>query len=766
MTRGGQARGGGARGGHRGGGNRGSSGHRRGGHGMPGHTRGGRASGQSAAPAASTSKTENHSAVNHEAGAADEAQPALQAKDAETAADDGADTAEAGHDEEDERDICFICAEYVQLYSLPPCDHRVCHICAMRLRALWKKRECTFCKGDATRVIFTPNDTKSYGAYTPDELPFVDEKLSVYFENRQDYEDTLSLLRFNCPNTKCEAMCSGWSDLKGHVKREHSRLLCELCIRHKKIFSHEHSLFTAASLQAHLSSEHRYCEFCHQHFYSDDELWVHMRDRHEQCHICKARSEEERWNYYRDYDMLEQHFRKEHYLCPARDCLETKFVVFENQMELQVHQVEAHGHTLSNRERRDALRVDTRFMYDDGGAGGGSSSSGRRPARGKKPANATQASVNINANTPSTSTQRRAQFGRSLTTASGGGQDGSNEPSEDDRYWSTVLTVLNDSKIKLTSCKAALRAYSLSETNVHDLLKTLTNLTGDSAHSLDIGTTDLVVQSMCEMLKHTEKRSELLAAWTAIKEEHAPFPSLPASQGPHSVRSLKSAASGNARVWNNVARAASSAPSASASSSYRMPARTPDHFPTLSSANASRVPGSAAHTRGVQRRVNTAAGSTPWSGSGNAGSSGSGTRNSSVMSPVAFPPLGNGPVQRTPQSVHVSSMSKSKTPALPANHFPSLPTSTAHAERQAQKRELFSQPRVNPLVPQAPPTRWGSGPSLSSSPAGQEAFPALGDVRASLPDSNDALASSTAGNGKQRRRKGVLLSSVGSMHRI
>ena len=118
MTRGGQARGAGARGGHRGGGNRGSSGHRRGGHGMPGHTRGGRASGPSAAPAATTSKTENHSAVNHEAGTTDEAQPALQAKDAETAIDDGADTAEAGHDVEDERDICFICAEYVQLYSL------------------------------------------------------------------------------------------------------------------------------------------------------------------------------------------------------------------------------------------------------------------------------------------------------------------------------------------------------------------------------------------------------------------------------------------------------------------------------------------------------------------------------------------------------------------------------------------------------------------------------------------------------------------------
>ena len=45
-----------------------------------------------------------------------------------------------------------------------------------------------------------------------------------------------------------------------------------------------------------------------------------------------------------------------------RECLDKKFVVFENQMEFQVHQVEEHGHLLSNRERRDALRIDTSFM--------------------------------------------------------------------------------------------------------------------------------------------------------------------------------------------------------------------------------------------------------------------------------------------------------------------------------------------------------------------------------------------------------------------
>ena len=56
----------------------------------------------------------------------------------------------------------------------------------MRLRALWKWRNCTFCKAEATRVIFTSNDTKSYGAFTPDELPYVDEKLSIYFETKQE----------------------------------------------------------------------------------------------------------------------------------------------------------------------------------------------------------------------------------------------------------------------------------------------------------------------------------------------------------------------------------------------------------------------------------------------------------------------------------------------------------------------------------------------------------------------------------------------------
>ena len=43
-------------------------------------------------------------------------------------------------------DVCWICAEPVKYYSLSECNHRTCHVCAIRLRALYKRTDCTFCK--------------------------------------------------------------------------------------------------------------------------------------------------------------------------------------------------------------------------------------------------------------------------------------------------------------------------------------------------------------------------------------------------------------------------------------------------------------------------------------------------------------------------------------------------------------------------------------------------------------------------------------------
>ncbi len=53
---------------------------------------------------------------------------------------------EASAVEELEAELCFICASPVVHNSLAPCNHRTCHICALRLRALYKTKACAHCR--------------------------------------------------------------------------------------------------------------------------------------------------------------------------------------------------------------------------------------------------------------------------------------------------------------------------------------------------------------------------------------------------------------------------------------------------------------------------------------------------------------------------------------------------------------------------------------------------------------------------------------------
>lgn len=45
-----------------------------------------------------------------------------------------------------EAEVCFICASPVVHNSVAPCNHRTCHICALRLRALYKTKACAHCR--------------------------------------------------------------------------------------------------------------------------------------------------------------------------------------------------------------------------------------------------------------------------------------------------------------------------------------------------------------------------------------------------------------------------------------------------------------------------------------------------------------------------------------------------------------------------------------------------------------------------------------------
>lgn len=135
------------------------------------------------------------------------------------------------------------------------------------------------------------------------------------------------------------------------------------------MFPHEHEMFTDEGLREHMRHGddkpgatdqtgfrgHPLCGFCGNRFYDSDQLYEHCRDKHERCFLCDRRDSRQP-HYYYDYNALEEHFRKDHYLCPDRECLEKKFVVFESEMDLKAHQLTEHGASMA--KGRDARTVD------------------------------------------------------------------------------------------------------------------------------------------------------------------------------------------------------------------------------------------------------------------------------------------------------------------------------------------------------------------------------------------------------------------------
>jgi hypothetical protein len=47
---------------------------------------------------------------------------------------------------ETEAEVCFICASPILHEAIYPCNHRTCHICSLRMRALYKDKNCAHCR--------------------------------------------------------------------------------------------------------------------------------------------------------------------------------------------------------------------------------------------------------------------------------------------------------------------------------------------------------------------------------------------------------------------------------------------------------------------------------------------------------------------------------------------------------------------------------------------------------------------------------------------
>lgn len=554
-------------------------------------------------------------------------------KDAEDTPQEGeSKQSSANTAEEDvEAEVCFICASPVSHNSVAPCNHRTCHICALRLRALYKNKTCAHCRTEAETVIFTDDPEKRYEDFVKSDFARKDENLGIAYERQEIFEDTVLLLRYNCPDPSCDVACMGWPDLHRHVRSAHGKVMCDLCTRNKKVFTHEHELFTQAELKKHEKfgddnpgavdqsgfKGHPECGFCRKRFYGDDELLVHCRENHERCHLCDRRTGGQNPQYFQNYAALEQHFNHDHFPCLDSECLEKKFVVFDSQMDLKAHQLEAHPNGLSKDARRDARRVDIsafdyRPQYQEPRRGGG----GRRGGRGRDPNSEPMPAASgghMSRAEIAHQREREIQSAQSVTSRTFGGQLTRPEPqaqtvnrpaaspqpanaqpafpalnaqsapppaAEPARPFSSMTpqeqarhlrhnavteraaNLLGNDQVKLTEFRERVSSFRSSAITARELIDAFFSLFDTSATELG-----KLIKELADIFEAAGKRDALLKSWNDWRAINEDYPSLPGPSGagaggPTTAAGVLGAGMGGSRVLKLKSSTAQSSRSA------------------------------------------------------------------------------------------------------------------------------------------------------------------------------------------------------------
>lgn len=116
---------------------------------------------------------------------------------------------------------CVVCREPIKHFLLGPCNHRhVCHMCGLRLRALYQTTSCPYCKVEAPNAVFTSNTSQPFNAFKLNTL-HAHRKLHIYCDTEDLLKEVVRLLRFNCP--ACDATCSSRSELNNHIRKDHPK---------------------------------------------------------------------------------------------------------------------------------------------------------------------------------------------------------------------------------------------------------------------------------------------------------------------------------------------------------------------------------------------------------------------------------------------------------------------------------------------------------------------------------------------------------------
>lgn len=403
--------------------------------------------------------------------------------------------------------------------------------------------------------------------------------------------------------------------------------MCDLCTRNKRVFTHEHELFGDRELEKHMRhgddkpgtadqtgfKGHPLCGFCGERFYDDDKLYEHCRMKHERCFLCDRRDSRHP-HYYLNYDALEDHFKKDHFLCSDRECMEKKFVVFDTELDLQAHQLSEHQGKAAGRDARtvNISGFDFRQTYQEERRGGGRDGDGRREregrgrGRGRDPnaetvpvssaqplrrdeiafqrqmaihsaqsvsnrtfggqlsAGPAPAAAPTQQNRSGTSTPRASQNNLVAPVEAPGVTDPSTLPAEErarlvrhNAVIERAANLLGNDTRKMATFREHISSYRKGSITAPLLIDGFFTLFSDTSSNA-LGT---VVKEVAELFEDKKKSEALRKAWQDWRAINEDYPSLPGLSGMHGATSSSSG-------WANAAAANPAIPTAAPSQKH------------------------------------------------------------------------------------------------------------------------------------------------------------------------------------------------------
>lgn len=328
-------------------------------------------------PMSSKNNNNNRNPKNHRKKYPQRRRPPPETAPTTTTSSTSTTNMEEKEEENEDTATCLICYGELKHVGLVKCGHDdICGMCHLRLRFLHDDLLCPVCKTSNEHVIVISNTSsrtakfEDYPVWNDNDIgpQFTFDK-NMFFQHAYYKEQVKPLFSLSCTacpdftNQEDTYICqevptaagkkassnknqkkkrlTALDALQQHLRAQHSPSLslCILCVEHKVDFISRLPYRTAGQLKQHNNDKkrgHPICQFCApKRFFDLQALHTHLNKEHYKCHICEQQNLSDQ--FYKSYTSLQRHFEKSHFPCPHPNCVEARFVVFSNELDLQAH---------------------------------------------------------------------------------------------------------------------------------------------------------------------------------------------------------------------------------------------------------------------------------------------------------------------------------------------------------------------------------------------------------------------------------------------